>query len=139
MNSEFKTDSGTGKNTKIKRDIFLIAAFLCVALIIYAFLYLSSSEGDIVIVKVDGTVVKELPLNQDDEFTVSGFQGGINSIIITNGSVLASDADCPDKLCVKTGKINRAGETIVCLPHRVVVEIKSNSVSDNDNIDSVVQ
>ena len=139
MNSEFKTDSGRGKNTKIKRDIFLIAAFLCVALIIYAFLYLSSSEGDIVIVKVDGTVVKELPLNQDDEFTVSGFQGGINSIIIRNGSVLASDADCPDKLCVKTGKINRVGETIVCLPHRVVVEIKSNSVSDNDNIDSVVQ
>ena len=139
MNSEFKTDSGTGKNTKIKRDIFLIAAFLCVALIIYAFLYLSSYEGDIVIVKVDGTVVKELPLNQDDEFTVSGFQGGINSIIIRNGSVLASDADCPDKLCVKTGKINRAGETIVCLPHRVVVEIKSNSVSDDDNIDSVVQ
>lgn len=139
MNSEFKTDSGTGKNTKIKRDIFLIAAFLCVALIIYAFLYLSSYEGDIVIVKVDGTVVKELPLNQDDEFTVSGFQGGINSIIIRNGSVLASDADCPDKLCVKTGKINRVGETIVCLPHRVVVEIKSNSVSDNDNIDSVVQ
>ena len=139
MNSEFKTDSGTGKNTKIKRDIFLIAAFLCVALIIYAFLYLSSSEGDIVIVKVDGTVVKELPLNQDDEFTVSGFQGGINSIIIRNGSVLASDADCPDKLCVKTGKINRAGETIVCLPHRVVIEIKRNSVSDNDNIDSVVQ
>ena len=139
MNSEFKTDSGRGKNTKIKRDIFLIAAFLCVALIIYAFLYLSSSEGDIVIVKVDGTVVKELPLNQDDEFTVSGFQGGINSIIIRNGSVLASDADCPDKLCVKTGKINRAGETIVCLPHRVVVEIKSNSVSDDDNIDSVVQ
>ena len=139
MNSEFKTDSGRGKNTKIKRDIFLIAAFLCVALIIYAFLYLSSSEGDIVIVKVDGTVVKELPLNQDDEFTVSGFQGGINSIIIRNGSVLASDADCPDKLCVKTGKINRAGETIVCLPHRVVVEIKMDSVSDNDYIDSVVQ
>ena len=139
MNSEFKTDSGTGKNTKIKRDIFLIAAFLCAALIIYAFLYLSSYEGDIVIVKVDGTVVKELPLNQDDEFTVPGYHGGINSIIIRNGSVLASDADCPDKLCVKTGKINRAGETIVCLPHRVVVEIKSNSVSDNDNIDSVVQ
>ena len=139
MNSEFKTDSGTGKNTKIKRDIFLIAAFLCVALIIYAFLYLSSYEGDIVIVKVDGTVVKELPLNQDDEFTVSGFQGGINSIIIRNGSVLVSDADCPDKLCVKMGRINRAGETIVCLPHRVVVEIKMDSVSDNDYIDSVVQ
>ena len=139
MNNEFRTVSRTEKNTKLKRDFILIAAFLCAALIIYAFLYLSSSEGDIVIVKVDGTVVKELPLNQDDEFTVSGFQGGINSIIIRNGSVLASDADCPDKLCVKTGKINRAGETIVCLPHRVVVEIKMDSVSDNDYIDSVVR
>ena len=120
MNSEFKTDSVTGTSTKHKRDFILIAAFLCAAIIIYAFLYFTSSEGSI-------------------EFTVSGYQGGINSIIISNGSVTVSDADCPDKLCVKTGKINRAGETIVCLPHRVVVEIKRNSVSDNDNIDSVVQ
>lgn len=139
MNSEFKTDSGTGKNTKIKRDFILIAAFLSAAIIIYAFLYFTGSEGSVVVVKVDGTVIKELPLNQDDEFTVPGYHGGINSITIRNGSVLISDADCPDKLCVKTGKINRAGETIVCLPHRVVVEIKRNSVSDNNNIDSVVQ
>ena len=92
-----------------------------------------------VVVKVDGAVIKELPLNQDAEFTVPGYQGGINSIMIRNGSVLVSDADCPDKLCVKMGRINRAGETIVCLPHRVVVEIKMNSVSDNDYIDSVVR
>lgn len=139
MNSEFKTDSVTGTSTKHKRDFILIAAFLCAAIIIYAFLYFTSSEGSIVVVKVDGTVIKELSFNQDIEFTVSGYQGGINSIIISNGSVTVSDADCPDKLCVKTGKINRAGETIVCLPHRVVVEIKRNSVSDNNNIDSVVQ
>ena len=139
MNSEFKTDSVTGTSTKHKRDFILIAAFLCAAIIIYAFLYFTSSEGSIVVVKVDGAVIKELPLNQDAEFTVPGYQGGINSITIRNGSVLVSDADCPDKLCVKMGRINRAGETIVCLPHRVVVEIKMDSVSDNDYIDSVVQ
>ena len=123
MNNEFRTVSRTGKNTKLKRDFILIATFLCAALMIYAFLYLTSSEGDMVVVKVDGAVIKELPLNQDAEFTVPGYQGGINSITIRNGSVLVSDA----------------GETIVCLPHRVVVEIKMDSVSDNDYIDSVVQ
>ena len=139
MNNEFRTVSRTEKNTKLKRDFILIATFLCAALMIYAFLYLTSSEGDMVVVKVDGAVIKELPLNQDAEFTVPGYQGGINSITIRNGSVLVSDADCPDKLCVKMGRINRAGETIVCLPHRVVVEIKMDSVSDNDYIDSVVR
>ena len=84
MNNEFRTVSRTGKNTKLKRDFILIATFLCAALIIYAFLYLTRSEGDMVVVKVDGAVIKELPLNQDAEFTVPGYQGGINSILIRN-------------------------------------------------------
>jgi hypothetical protein len=45
------------------------------------------------------------------------------------------DADCPDKLCEKTGKISKNGETIVCLPHRVVVEIQGGE----GNVDSLVR
>ena len=52
-----------------------------------------------------------------------------------------TEADCPDKICVNTGKISKIGETIVCLPHRVVVEIQGEvSQSDSDDsIDSVVK
>ena len=56
------------------------------------------------------------------------------------------EADCPDKYCVKQGKIKNVGETIVCLPHKVVVEIEktskgtdSNDNMKNDEIDAVVK
>jgi len=35
------------------------------------------------------------------------------------------DSACPDKLCVRSGWISRPKESIVCLPNRVVIEIKS--------------
>ncbi|MFR4337598.1 MAG: NusG domain II-containing protein [Lachnospira pectinoschiza] len=49
-----------------------------------------------------------------------------------------TDADCPDKLCVKTGMISKTGETIVCLPHRVVVEI-IGAAADDSGVDSIVR
>ena len=39
------------------------------------------------------------------------------------GEVWLSEADCPNLLCVKTGKIRYAGQSIVCLPHKVAVRI----------------
>jgi len=33
------------------------------------------------------------------------------------------EADCPDKICVKHTNIKNAGETIICLPHKLVIEI----------------
>ena len=67
--------------------------------------------------------------------TVEGYQGGSNTVVIENGTVYMKDADCPDKLCEKTGKISKNGETIVCLPHRVVVEIQGGE----GNVDSLVR
>ncbi|MFR5073321.1 MAG: NusG domain II-containing protein [Bianqueaceae bacterium] len=43
-------------------------------------------------------------------------------------------SDCPDQVCVRTGFISLAGQTAVCLPHRLVVRIISDSPSDLDVI-----
>ena len=80
-------------------------------------------------------VDNRLALKNDTEFDVSGYQGGTNHIVIQDNAVYMSDADCPDKLCVHTGTIHKTGETIVCLPHRVVVEITGTT----DTFDAVVQ
>ena len=94
-----------------------------------------SSEFGTADILVDGNVVKQLALKNDTEFDVSGYQGGTNHIVIQDNAVYMSDADCPDKLCVHTGTIHKTGETIVCLPHRVVVEITGTT----DTFDVVVQ
>ena len=48
-----------------------------------------------------------------------------NHIRIENAQITVTDADCPDKICIQTGAISHAGEIIACLPHQLIIEIKS--------------
>ena len=58
---------------------------------------------------------------------------GYNLIEIGDNEIRVIEADCPDKIDVKQGYISRIGETIVCLPNKMVVEIKG--VDNSDGID----
>ena len=57
---------------------------------------------------------------------------GYNKVVIENGSVHMADADCPDQYCVQHAAIHAGHETIICLPHELVVEITGGEVSDVD-------
>lgn len=59
---------------------------------------------------------------------------GHNSLIIENGSVRMLEASCPDQVCVHTGAIDKPGQTIVCLPNRVVIEISGNGEVQIDDL-----
>ena len=48
-----------------------------------------------------------------------------NHIRIENEHISVTGADCPDKICIQTGAISHAGEIIACLPHQLIIEIKS--------------
>lgn len=55
-----------------------------------------------------------------------------------NGGISIEDADCPDKICLKQGFINKPGQSIICLPHKLVIEIigdtKEEKSSEIDGI-----
>ena len=57
-----------------------------------------------------------------------------NIVVIEDGHVYMKYADCPDGLCIKQGKISREGESIICLPHKLVIRIVSLS-EDKENPD----
>lgn len=123
---------------RLKRDIILVLSLVIIAAAAFLIInYGVKKNGKYVVIKVDGRVIKTLELDRETSIEVNGYQGGVNEIVIKDGKVSMTDADCPDKLCVKTGKISKTGETIVCLPHRVVVEIKGSQ--DDDAVDSVVR
>lgn len=124
---------------KYKKDIILIATFVVIAVVAFVVInQFVKKDGAFVQIKVDGQVVNTIPVSQNETLTIEGYQGGSNIVTIENGSVAMTDADCPDKLCVKTGRISKTGETIVCLPHRVVVEI-IGSAADDSGVDSIVR
>ncbi len=61
----------------------------------------------------------ELPLAKDKEIELEG-----NTIEIKDGEVDVTEASCKNRICVNHKKIEKKGESIVCLPNKVVVEIK---------------
>lgn len=63
-----------------------------------------------------------MPLSKDDVLTVAS-SAGTNVIEVQSGKVRASEADCPNQDCVDQGWISNAGQQIVCLPHKLVVNI----------------
>ncbi len=118
-----------------KRDIILVATILILSLCTFAgYRFLYRDAGNTVRIEVNGKLYKELPLNKNTEITIKGAGGGTNRLRIHNGYADMTDADCPDKLCVRQKKISSSGETIVCLPHKVVVTVITD---DKGNLDGV--
>ncbi|MBR1781354.1 MAG: NusG domain II-containing protein, partial [Oscillospiraceae bacterium] len=93
-----------------------------VGVVLAAVLLLRSHAGATVQVRVDGAVVNTFPLSGEVTYQIDGL-GGTNLLVIQDGAAWIQEADCPDALCVNMGRISRSGQSVVCLPHKVVVEI----------------
>ena len=117
-----------------KGDRILIVCILLLAGAAFLWIQMSSGAGEHAVVRIDGLESAEYPLNEDIEITIEGYDGGKNVLKIEDGYVSVTEADCPDKLCVKQGEIFRSGETVVCLPHRVVIEIMGGDASGVDQV-----
>ena len=124
---------------KRKHDIVLGLILLSVALILFVIdlTNISSDTGNKkVVVSVDGKKTAEYPLKKDATYELSGSHLGTNTLVIRSGKAYISEANCPDKQCMKQGKISRTGEMLVCLPNRVVVKIVDRK-NDEPVIDGV--
>lgn len=122
-----------------KNDIILIIVVLLLGVISYgAMNLLKKDDGSAqkVVIKYRGSVIKEYPFTETTKETYTLDDGGeLNVVQIENGAVQISDANCSDLICVKTGKITKPGEIIVCLPHKFTVEIvSSENLSELDDI-----
>ena len=122
------------EKNKMKRDLL----FIVIAAVIAAALYFSGvlspgDKGAWAVIYIDGKEEGRYRLDSEEDFTIST-DSGENHVVITGGKVSVTDADCPDKLCVKQGEIDRQGQTIVCLPHKLVVEIEGGEPPEFDVI-----
>lgn len=80
----------------------------------------------------NGELIGTYPLSEDREFTIS-CKSGFNIVKIADGAVSVTDADCPDKVCVRTGAVSGGAVPIVCLPHRLELRVINGS-SDADAV-----
>ena len=118
-----------GGSKKLRNDIILIIALVLVALVALAALLLFRGEGAVVSVTVDGDVIAEYPLSEDREVEIES-DGGYNILIIEDGKARVESASCPDGICSAHRPISRDGESIICLPNKVVIEAHASYAAD---------
>ena len=117
----------------LRNDIILLCAIV-VVIAVAACLLLLRGHGDSVEVSVDGKPYAVYPLNQnvsEDIFTGSN-KTQLNRLVIKDGKAYVETANCPDGICSAHKQIYRDGESIVCLPHRVVITVVANKDSTHD-------
>lgn len=49
---------------------------------------------------------------------------GQNVVVVEDEEIFVLEADCPDRICVRTGRLSKAGDTAACLPHKILIEVK---------------
>ena len=121
-----------------KKDICLILVFLLIAGIIYLFTR-NGEAGNQVRITLDGKEYGTYSLSENQEIPVQT-EYGYNIVQIEDGMVFMKDADCPDKYCIHQGKTARKNKSIVCLPHKLMVEVvEASKDKPADGIDAMAQ
>lgn len=120
------------KKTILKKGDMVIF-FLAVLLAGVAFLFsISQAQGDYVHVTVDGNVTT-YALSEDRRLVLKHDNTAYNTVVIQNGEVFMEEASCPDQICVHHKAISKNGESIICLPNEVYVEVESSKENIIDN------
>lgn len=79
-----------------------------------------------VVVYVGEQEYARFSVKENREFLIETEQGS-NLLILKDGTADVTEASCPDKICVHQNPISQTGETIVCMPNRVIVAIEQAS------------
>ena len=135
MSPKNNLPSANGGGRKFRNDIILIAVLLVVVILAGLAILLLRGEGDFVTVTVEGEVFGTYSLSEDMTVEIRTGEDGeeLNLLVIRDGEAFVETATCPDGICAAHRPISRDGESIVCLPHKVVITVRgAKSAEDPD-------
>lgn len=116
-----------------KADFILIGMLILIGIGSFFIVSKDNEAGKTVIIKDNGKLYGRYSLNEDRNITIAN-QDKKNVITIKNNTVIMKEANCKNQLCVNHKAINKSGESIICLPNRIAVEIKGDKGDEYDSI-----
>jgi hypothetical protein len=119
-----------------RRNLLLGAGLFVAALLAWGAtgLYARSGAGNSVVVTDSEKKKHRFSLDEDSTHVIQTSLG-FNTVRIAEGKVCVESADCPNQNCVQQGAISEPGQTVVCLPHKLVIAIEASVDSDADTSD----
>jgi hypothetical protein len=128
-----KNSSETKDSTKRMRRNSVVLILIIFALSIIAWFVstslLSSETGEIAILKYGDGNIERVSLKTNREFEIKT-NLGTNHLHIENGEISIEDASCKNKECIKQGAISHPGQTIVCVPNKLIMSIEGQAEFD---------
>lgn len=125
-------------------DVILIGLVVVIALVFLVPRWMDTSEKNhngtkVAKITVDGKLYKTVQLTAEEQTIDVKTDHGYNTLKIHDYGIEMIDADCPDEVCLTFGFVERNGGTIVCLPHKLIVEIEDTAAGEGDEVDAVVK
>lgn len=137
MSHEIKTTPTVKSGGRLFRnDVIFIVVLLLIVTTLGLCFYLFRGEGDMIVVTVDGKEFGRYSLAEDVrvEIRTGAENEELNVLVIKDGQAYVESATCPDGICADHKPIQREGESIVCLPHKVVITVYSTNEEDAPDI-----
>lgn len=118
---------------KVKKDIILFVGILLAAFLLWLIPFLLNRDAAaMVTVYQNGREIGTYPLEKEQTISVPYGENSYNLLFISGGEASISDADCPDGLCVRQKAVSRNGESIICLPHKLVIQVVAGKEKELD-------
>ena len=115
------------KDLKIcKNDVFLVAAIIALCVVAAVLPFFFSSEGESVLIYVNGELYAEKSLGKNSETDVDGLM----RVVIKNGEAFVVDSVCPNGSCEHSAPVSDSGESIICLPNKILIKIAGEGEMD---------
>lgn len=118
-------------------DGLVALAVVLLAAACVAVTWLGSTDTDLqAVISVDGAEVERVDLTKLDEPVEKVVQanGYTLHLAMDASGVTMSESDCPTQDCVHTGSVSRSGQSIVCLPARVIIQLEGAVEGDGPDV-----
>lgn len=122
---------------KIKKMDILIIFILFFTSLVLVFItknFQAQADGDYLVIELDGKEYGRYDLAKEQTIEVKTQNGGLNTIEIKDKKARIIYANCMDLICTKMPPISEQGQNIVCLPHRLYLEVDSNKEAEIDQV-----
>lgn len=122
-----------------KKDKILFVSVIAISLLALLIMkFTDGKQGEYVVIRQDGEIYDTYRLDEKQVIEIKADEG-YNRICISGQKAYMEEADCPDGYCMRQNEISKEKETIVCLPHKLVVEIVQTGDENETAIDAVAK
>ena len=129
MTEEYNNITGFEKRPFFSKRDGLLLALLLFAVTLGFFVYSLAPKGAVAVIEKNGQALGTYLLSECNEpktLEIEGEQGIVVTVTLERDGAAITQSSCPDRTCVRTGKLVRAGESAVCLPARVSLRLQGS-------------